>query len=265
MGVIVFDIETAPLPEARLRQLCPPFDPADVKIDPAVLLPFDPDSVKYGLMKDEAKKKEKLEDCRKKHVEEQAKARVKLESAKEEHWAAFVAKAALSARTAQVAAIGYLDSRRSPPIMLAGVEHGDSAREASVIRKFWSLVTRSMSSRGDTIVGHNILGFDLPFLIRRSWILGITPPSGLMDKYRHWHPIFQDTMVIWGCGIYGDRSGLGNLAKALEVGQKPDDCDGAGFHKLYYSGNPEQRAIAEQYLRNDLEMTAGVAFRLGVA
>jgi hypothetical protein len=57
---------------------------------------------------------------------------------------------------------------------------------------------------------------------------------------------------------------LDHVARALCVGGKwPGECCGRVFHK-FWNGTPEQHAEAQKYLLRDLELTIGVAKKLGV-
>ena len=178
----------------------------------------------------------------------------KYEEYKISGWAEFKDRAALSAVTGQIVAIG-LKSEKGTKILA-----GD---ESDIIKAFWSLYEKATAARR-RMIGHNITGFDLPFLVRRSFILGITSPGGLLERGRYWSETFTDTMTVWGCGNSQDRISLHNLSTAMGGNGKPDDCTGATFALLYRSGNPEDKAKAEKYLINDLDMTWTVAERMGL-
>lgn len=193
---------------------------------------WDESSVKLGQLKDPAKIQEKIEIER---VE-------------------FLEKAALSPITGKVLAIGY---RRADKYLI------DDRPEALQLKQFWQNAAKALGDR-TTMVGHNIYGFDLPFLVRRSWVLGIPVPAGMIDKDRYWHSIFVDTMVRWTCGKYGEWCKLDTLGRLFCVGQKPDGIDGADFHRLWH-GNQAERKKAKEYLRNDLDLTWAVALRMGIA
>lgn len=232
MRVIVFDIETAGYPEEQLRTVYRP-----------------PVWEEFNENCDQRWK----EDTRKK----------KFEEAKADGWTKFVEKSALYPERAQIAAIGLLDERRTPDTAILGVAYGDQEREKSVLKTFWGLAAKCIEN-GDRIVGHNSRGFDLPFIVKRSWILGVPVPAIVLDRRGYWNQIFVDTQDVWNCGEFR-LVGLGTLARILGCGDKPDDCTGAGFAAMYYSGDAEKRATAEAYLRNDLAMTAKCAFRMGIA
>ena len=260
MPAIIVDIETAPLPWPKLEVMFkPPAKPGD----------FDPNTVKYGNMKDESKRAAKLEEAKTKHSELIAGWQSEYDKAKVE----FIGKAALSAATGCVAAIGYFGlpakdpGTRSGAVVAGVLAHGDEALEKARIEGFWRVYCRAKEV-GDSIVGHNLKRFDVPFLVRRSWVLGVNVPGGVVGWYKgraSVSEVFVDTMEFWGCGVYGDSISLDNLGKALGLGGKRDDhLTGAQFAEWYYSGDPDKVKEAELYLVRDLELTRDVAFRLGI-
>ncbi len=257
--MIVFDIETGPLPDDELRRMMapeePPFDPKSIK-------PFDPDSVKYGNMKDPAKRAEKLEECRKKHEEESAKAEETYNTKKAESRAAyekdFIDKAALNATTARILAIGY-----RPCGAMSVVKHGDGSHEAEaeLLRHFWT-VAEHMANNSGLLIGHNVKSFDLPMIIRRSWLHHIEPSVRLLDKSRYWAPFIVDTMELWQLGSRDRFVSLDSLAKYFGCGEK--NGDGAHFSQMFLSSDPAERQAALDYAANDVEMNFQIAVRMGV-
>jgi hypothetical protein len=222
---IVFDIETGGLPEAELRAL-------------------------YK----EKTAEEFAAECDKRWKPETIAA--KYEEYKISGWAEFQDRAALSAITGQVVAIG-LRSCKGVKILA-----GD---ETEVIKAFWTLYGKATTDKR-RMIGHSIFGFDLKFLIRRSHILNVAIPDGVR-KGRYFSDVFIDTMVEWGCGDSQDRISLDNLSRVLGGSGKPegdDACTGAIFAKLFLSGSAEDRAKAEQYLQSDLENTWIVAERMNL-
>lgn len=216
---IVFDIETGPLPDEILDQLIPPFDP---------------DAVKLGNLKDPAKIAEKIAEAERNHVTD------------------FKAKAALSPISGQVLAIGYLESKDDAEPTMEAYEH-----EEVMLEDFW-LQFSACAKRPVKMIGHNILGFDLPFLVRRSFVHGVTVPAAVMDQSRrYWHKCFIDTMKYWACGEYQTFIGLDRLSAVLGcVGRK--NGNGADFAELLKS----DRGAALAYLENDLRVQLECAQRL---
>jgi len=196
---------------------------------------FDPDSVKLGNLKDQ----EKID--------------AKIESARE----AFIERAALSPLTGRVLAIGWMDDDGTTAIHDIG-DDGPEGAEAYLIAKFWSTV----ASRKSSIAGFNIFGFDLPFLARRAWLLGVDVPAAARNG-RYWSNQFVDLLDIWQLGNRMDFVGLDAIDRALGGSGKPEGTTGADFSRLFF-GTKKERKKAIEYLKNDLEMTARVAEALQI-
>jgi len=124
------------------------------------------------------------------------------------------------------------------------------------LREFWEL-TRGEMGRMNPMIGFNIFGFDLPFLFRRSWKHRVPVPFGLR-RGRYWGDQIIDLRDAWQLGDRQAKGSLDSIAKHLGVGAK--NGDGKAFAELWQS----DRKQAEAYLRNDIELTAKVAYALGV-
>lgn len=251
--MLIFDIETSARSEAELRPLCPPFDPASV--DGLALGEFDPQSVKLGNLKDAAKIEAKIAEARAAHEAAAANAPQILAAAEAAHWQSFVNRAALSPVTGQVLAIGYWSKAAGCKIQ----GQGETLDERQLLANFWQRY-RACRSENRRMVGFNIFRFDLPFMARRSWYLGVDVPDTLTDQTgRYFDRTFVDLYARWQCGVYGESIRLDDLARFFGVGGKPDGICGADFGRLY----AEDRTAAIEYLRNDLLITSGCAARMG--
>lgn len=166
-------------------------------------------------------------------------------AAKRQEW---LASCALDAMTARVLAIGLLIGDTF--VLIAG-----PATEAIMLHEFWDSIQDSHQLHH--IVGFNCCLFDLPFLIRRSWKLGVTVPLGIR-RGRYWGDHITDLRDVWQCGDRQAHGSLDTIAKHLGVGQK--NGSGADFAKLWI----EDRDKAIEYLKNDLSLTAAIAKKLGV-
>lgn len=217
MQTIIYDIETGALPESELTALLPPFDPAEVKT---------------GNLKDPDKIAAKIAEAEANHRRD------------------FLEKAALDPLTGRVVAIGLLYPDSGEFVVIG---HDD---EAATLREFW-LTTKGEMGRINEMVGFNSNGFDLPFLIRRSWRHRVPVPFGIR-RGRYWSDEMVDLRDAWQLGDRQARGSLDSIAKHLGVGAK--NGNGADFAALWQS----DRAKALAYLKNDLELTARVAEALGV-
>lgn len=74
-----------------------------------------------------------------------------------------------------------------------------------------------------TFVGHNIVGFDLPFLKHRSIILGVKPPRAFMEAFaaKPWGSEVADTMLLWSSDKE-KRASMDKLCKAFGIPGKGD-------------------------------------------
>lgn len=158
----------------------------------------------------------------------------------------WISKAALSPLTGRVIAIGYwIQKGRDHSVMLR-IEP-EIPDEHLLLTEFWELL-RTQGGQVQ-IVGFNIKRFDLPFLVRRSWKLGVPVPSGLIRR-RYWSDEFVDLYEEWQLGDYQASISLDNLSKFLGIGQK--NGSGADF-----AGLPRDKQ--EEYLLNDITLTAKAA------
>ena len=170
------------------------------------------------------------------------KIKLDLESKKQD----WLSEAALHANTGQILAIGILH----------GIDWRilHSKPETDIINEFWDRFEHSV---GASFIGHYIKGFDVPFIMRRSWLLGIKIPFGVING-RYLSPRFIDTMEVWSCGVFKETISLDNLSKAC--GLKGKNGDGKDFSKLFETDKDK----ALEYLANDLKLVKGVAKQMGL-
>jgi predicted PolB exonuclease-like 3'-5' exonuclease len=116
--------------------------------------------------------------------------------------------------------------------------------EESMIKVFWDVVQSH-----DVVVGHNILGFDLPTILNRSMILGIEPTKIFnMPRYRN-YPLY-DTMQILAGWDSSKWKGLDWLCQRLGIEGKTHD--GSKVYRLCQEGKIDE---IHEYCRNDVRMT----------
>lgn len=167
-------------------------------------------------------------------------------AAQERKW---VEDAALSPLTGRILVIGVKPFGKEPIIL-----EGD---EITILQQFWQMV--GYASEFEQWYGHNIHGFDLPFIIKRSWLHSIPVPlySVMSGRYIN-DRRFIDTMVGFQCG---DRQSqyvsLDTVAKFFGFPGKTEDL-GSQFAEVYATDRP--RAIA--YHVRDLELVEGIAGRM---
>lgn len=235
---VVFDIETEGCADLSfIKEIYPPYPK------------FDSSAVKCGNLKTDEEKAAKIEAARLDHAAQE-----------EAHWAEKISKTALSAETGRVVTIGYL--RADAPDEAAVLDDADFD-EVRLLKRFWAAYRRTRSERG-AFVGWNSNGFDLPYLVKRSWMLGVPVPC---DVYRgRWiADCWVDLMQVWTCHGFKQWVKLDVCARVLGLGNKTDqECCGAEFAAWYR--DPVRRAEAEHYGKLDLTLTRAIYLKLaGVA
>jgi predicted PolB exonuclease-like 3'-5' exonuclease len=130
-----------------------------------------------------------------------------------------------------------------------------SGDEKEILIKFWQ-VAQGVGQ----FIGHNIWGFDLPFIYKRSIINGIKPRRDIsFARYRN-IPIY-DTMVEWDLWNMGKTSGqkLDTLAKVLGLPTSKDDMDGSMVWQYFQDGKIEEIC---KYCMKDVELTRKVYYKM---
>jgi hypothetical protein len=136
-------------------------------------------------------------------------------------------------------------------------EEGNEQEEAQALHDFLSLIS-DFDLECDEIVGHNIIGFDLPFIYQRCLVNSIParPPINLGEY--NVRGVF-DTMKAWWLGSR-NRVGLDDIAWALGIeSSKTGEVEGSKVFDLYQAG---RLAEIREYNLNDVRVTRKVYERL---
>jgi hypothetical protein len=136
-------------------------------------------------------------------------------------------------------------------------EEGNEQEEAQALRDFLGLLS-DFDLECDEIVGHNIIGFDLPFIYQRCLVNNIParPPINLGEY--NVRGVF-DTMKAWWLGSR-NRVGLDDIAWALGIeSSKTGEVEGSKVFDLYQAG---RLAEIREYNLNDVRVTRKVYERL---
>jgi len=126
----------------------------------------------------------------------------------------------------------------------------DKFSEKQILEEFWTLVRMNNNYE---FVGFNVYGFDLPFLVKRSWANGITPPMALLRTNKgYWVHQFIDLRMLWQMGDRQAPGGLDVIGRFLTG--KGKTGSGADFADLWV----EDKDKALDYLAHDLQLTRAV-------
>jgi len=134
---------------------------------------------------------------------------------------------------------------------------GNEQEEAQALRDFLNLMS-DFDSECDEIVGHNIIGFDLPFIFQRCLANNIAArPFVNLGEYNV-RGVF-DTMRGWWLGGR-QRVGLDDVAWALGFeSSKTSEVEGSKVFDLYQAG---RLAEIREYNLNDVRVTRKVYERM---
>lgn len=107
-------------------------------------------------------------------------------------------------------------------------------------------------------IGHNIVGFDIPFLKHRSMINQILPPKQVLTAFnaKAWSEHIQDTMLMWSTDRE-KRISMDKLCKAFGLEGK-GDFDGSMVAETWK--NDPQKVI--DYCKDDVRRNISMYNRL---
>lgn len=131
--------------------------------------------------------------------------------------------------------------------------------EASLLRRFRDDMHDALDGRGAVVVGHNVVGFDRPFLRQRSLVLSTPLPRWMTAPIKPWEATDVDTMLMWTGGTPGKSISLDRLARALGLPGKTGDIDGAHVWDAVLAGHTLD-VVA--YCERDVDLTRRVFHRM---
>lgn len=173
----------------------------------------------------------------------------------------FVAKTSFDGAYGRVVCIGYAVNKEAPRV----ISHIDD--EKKILEDFWHI-----AGQCDQFIGHNIMDFDLRFLLQRSIVLGVRPSWNRFQEFgkKPWEigkylsfarynnmPIF-DTMQEWS-NWGSQKSGLEHVALALGIPTPKDGIDGSQVYEFYKNGKLNEIC---DYCKRDVLVTRAVYERM---
>lgn len=152
---------------------------------------------------------------------------------------------------------GEVDQRQSERVF--GIdEDGNEQDEKESLLAFLDFL-KDFDPETDELVGHNIIGFDLPFIFQRCLVHGISAkPLVDLGEYRV-RGVF-DTMHHWWLGARRQSVSLDDVAWALGIeSSKTASVEGSKVFDLYQAG---KLAEIREYNLNDVRVTRKVYERM---
>jgi predicted PolB exonuclease-like 3'-5' exonuclease len=133
--------------------------------------------------------------------------------------------------------------------------------EKLLLSNFIELIIKFCTTKEQTLCGHNIKEFDIPFICRRILINGLElPPIFRISGKKPWEITFIDTMELWKFGDYKNYTALKLLTAVFGIPTPKDDIDGSQVAHVFYKENDIDRISL--YCQKDVIATAQVFLRL---
>jgi hypothetical protein len=153
-----------------------------------------------------------------------------------------------------ICVIGYAFGDREPQAITA--RHDVLGDESAALREFFGVVNATGSGARLTWVGHNLIAFDLPFIWKRSMVLGVKPTFHLPRDPKPWADNVFDTMTQWAGAR--DRISMDKLCRILGIPGK-GDMDGSKVWEYVRTGRIAEVAT---YCCGDIERTRAMHRRM---
>tara|TARA_A100001037_G_scaffold290408_1_gene303204 strand:+ start:4944 stop:5705 length:762 start_codon:yes stop_codon:yes gene_type:complete len=136
--------------------------------------------------------------------------------------------------------------------------------EKKVISEFINFMSAVFNKIPDIkILGHNLKGFDIPYILKKCLIFNIRIPQRLqLHKIKPWENCLLDTMEIWKSGNWGGSISLEHLTYLLEI-ENPKEAavygeDYGGIHRAFWQGKLEE---IKDYCEDDIKATANILLK----
>ena len=167
----------------------------------------------------------------------------------EAEFTAAVDKTVFDGGMGQIVCIGWAVNGDAPQSL--HVSDLSAEQERDLLARFFAQMKRADSTHGTrpSLIGHNAVSFDIPYLWKRAVIHGVRPPLWWPRNPKPWSDAVQDTMHMWAGDR--DRISLDKLCKVLGLTGK-GITNGADVWPLAQAGRFEEIA---DYCRHDVEIT----------
>lgn len=168
-------------------------------------------------------------------------------------------KSSFDGGVGQACVIGWAINDGYP--MSYSVEDLSQEAERRLLQDFFRVISDAYCP-GDriTYIGHNIIGFDLPFLWKRAMVLGVKPPTLFPRNPKPWVDTVVDTMLLWDSQQRAGGS-MDRICRLLGIPGK-GDMDGSKVWPMVRDGRIAEVA---EYCRGDVDRTRQMHRRMTFA
>ena len=167
-----------------------------------------------------------------------------------------IAKTSFDGALGHICCIGWAVGEDSS----ASTDIGNVHEEKQMLEFFVSkLHERSRQLVTPTVIGHNVVDFDIRFIWQRAIILGVRLPGWFPRDPKPWGDDTFDTMTAFAGAR--NRISMDNLCRALGIPGK-GEVDGSMVAGMWERGEFAQIA---HYCREDVERTRAIHKRMMIA
>ena len=138
--------------------------------------------------------------------------------------------------------------------------NGDRDAEKAMLEEFFT----TLEDAGHVqLVGHNIVGFDIPFLWKRAMVLGVKPPFNFPRNPKPWSELIADTMLLWDATQRAGGS-MDRICRLMGIPGKGDFGGADVWPAIRDEGIAGLSKVAE-YCLGDVERTRAMHKRMTFA
>lgn len=142
-----------------------------------------------------------------------------------------------------IAALSWCEQDRGHREVSWHRDYTVAGSERAMLAQFfsWLQVRAEHSERELELRGHNVVGFDVPFLRQRSYVHRLISPQRVLAPVKPWEATMRDTMLQWTGGQPGKAISLDRLCRALGLKGK-GELDGSGVWDAVRAGRIDEVA-----------------------
>lgn len=165
---------------------------------------------------------------------------------------------ALDGALGRILCIGYTEQNDSGKIVSHGCfgwnefDRKFEMDEAKMLTEFWGYL-KGFNLNRDILIGHNILGFDLPFIKKRSFIYNVEQTVNF-DCYKYQKKTIFDTMLHFDSWVWSKEgsTGLKKLAYAFGLTCPKEILGDLKVYDAYLAGEFQK---IHDYCKADVKTT----------
>lgn len=159
-----------------------------------------------------------------------------------------------------VITVGQVKFEDETPVAKIRSIYGDD--ESVVLHEFTQMMSKIFQTNGNVnLVGHNIKGFDLPYILKRCIVHGVPIPYKLqLQKMKPWENCLLDTSEIWKFGTYSGGASLSLICDLLQIPSPKENMYGGEVTEAYWNDN--RLEDIKDYCESDVLATMNVMLKM---